>query len=346
MEADLNNFNWDDSVESNLDDTTQVEENNQEENPPVEEENNLEEPQEEEENEEEENEGNTEFSIYTDLAKDLKERGFLKNIELEEAKDLTADDFYDLQSRDYEEEVNKRLEHWATQELDEDAKAFIQFKRAGGKTEDFFRVYNDSSIEEGDIEEEDFQDQIIRRQLKQDGWDDEEIDERLEILTEKGKKAALAEKYYGRMVEQQQQQREELQKRLEQQREVERLQAQKLQEELRENIKNTSEIKGIKFSDKDKEELFDMMVRPKYQTEDGEVLTGFQAKLREALSDKEKSLLLVKLLKDDFDFSSIEKKATTKKVKEIKSNLESRKNYKSSGFGSSPKGSSLADLFD
>jgi len=286
-------------------------------------------------------------SIYTDLFKDLKERGLIKNVDLEDGDDLDADKFFELKEQEIEAEITNRLNSWANKDLDEDGQAFIKFKLNGGKTEDFFKVYSQSvDFSEGDIEDEAFQDKLIRKQLEDDGWDSEEIEDRLEILTENGKKAKIAQKYYNKILHEQEQEKKALEESAKQQQQQALETQRKFNQELKETVNGLEEVKGFKLSQKDKGEIFDMMTKKNYKTPSGVMITGLQAKISEAFQDKEKAILLAKILKDDFDFSSLENKVKNKTVRKIKSNLESRKSYKPTGSGSSLGGRSLADLFN
>ena len=285
-------------------------------------------------------------SIYEDVYKDLKEAGIFKHVELEEGEELDADRLYELQQEEIEAEVTSRLDAWASQELDEDAKAFIKFKIQGGDTSEFFKTYqNTSEITLGDIEDEDYQDSLIRYQLQKEGWDKDEIEDRLEFLTESNKKSKFAERYHDRLIKEQEKEKQALVKQAEEQ----KIRAKQQEEQFRVSIKDTldtnKEINGIKFTDKDKNNLINFLTK-REKLEDGRVITGFQKKLSESFSDPKKIALLAKILNDDFDFSSFEKSAITKKTKEIKRNIEQRQSMRPSGSGSSSGANSLASLFD
>lgn len=291
-------------------------------------------------------ESTTDNAFYEDVYKDLKEAGIFKHIELEDGEELDADRFYELQQEEYETEVQKRLEAWATQELDDDARAFIKFKTQGGDTSEFFKTYqNTSEITLGDIEDEDYQDNLIRYQLQKEGWDKDEIEDRLEFLTESNKKSKFAERYHDRLIKEQEKEKQALVKQAEEQ----KIRAKQQEEQFRASIKETldanKEINGIKFSDKDKNGLINFLTK-REKLEDGRAITGFQRKLSESFSDPKKIALLAKILNDDFDFSSFEKSAITKKTKEIKRNIEQRQSMRPSGSGSSSGANSLASLFD
>ena len=291
-------------------------------------------------------ESTTDNAFYEDVYKDLKEAGIFKHIELEDGEELDADRFYELQQEEYETEVQKRLEAWATQELDDDARAFIKFKTQGGDTSEFFKTYqNTSEITLGDIEDEDYQDNLIRYQLQKEGWDKDEIEDRLEFLTESNKKSKFAERYHDRLIKEQEKEKQALVKQAEEQ----KIRAKQQEEQFRVSIKDTldtnKEINGIKFTDKDKNNLINFLTK-REKLEDGRVITGFQKKLSESFNDPKKIALLAKILNDDFDFSSFEKSAITKKTKEIKRNIEQRQSMRPSGSGSSSGANSLASLFD
>ena len=291
-------------------------------------------------------ESTTDNAFYEDVYKDLKEAGIFKHVELEDGEELDADRLYELQQEEIEAEVTSRLDAWASQELDEDAKAFIKFKIQGGDTSEFFKTYqNTSEITLGDIEDEDYQDNLIRYQLQKEGWDKDEIEDRLEFLTESNKKSKFAERYHDRLIKEQEKEKQALVKQAEEQ----KIRAKQQEEQFRASIKDTldtnKEINGIKFTDKDKGNLINFLTK-KEKLEDGRVITGFQKKLSESFNDPKKIALLAKILNDNFDFSSFEKSAITKKTKEIKRNIEQRQSMRPTGSGSSSGANSLASLFD
>ena len=299
-----------------------------------------------EEEDETKKESTTDNTFYEDVYKDLKEAGIFKHVELEDGEELDADRLFELQQEEIEAEVTSRLDAWASQELDEDAKAFIKFKIQGGDTSEFFKTYqNTSEITLGDIEDEDYQDNLIRYQLQKEGWDKDEIEDRLEFLTESNKKSKFAERYHDRLIKEQEKEKQALVKQAEEQ----KIRAKQQEEQFRVSIKDTldtnKEINGIKFTDKDKGNLINFLTK-KEKLEDGRVITGFQRKLSESFNDPKKIALLAKILNDDFDFSSFEKSAITKKTKEIKRNIEQRQSMRPTGSGSSSGANSLASLFD
>ena len=285
-------------------------------------------------------------SIYEDIYKDLKEAGIFKHVELEDGEELDADRLYELQQEEIEAEVTSRLDAWASQELDEDAKAFIKFKIQGGNTSEFFKAYQDSpELGEGDIEDENYQDSLIRYQLQKEGWEKDEIEDRLEYLTDSGKKEKFAERYHNKIQKENELKKQNLVKQAEENRKQAKQQEEQFKLSIKDTLESNTEINGIKFTDKDKNNLVTFLTK-REKLQDGREITGFQRKLSESFSDPKKIALLAKILNDDFDFSSFEKSAITKKTREVKRNIEQRQSVRPTGSGSSSGVNSLASLFD
>ena len=286
-------------------------------------------------------------NFYTDVYKDLKETGIFKHVEIEEDEEIDADRLYELQQEEIEAEVGARLQSWATDDLDEDAQAFIKFKIQGGNTADFFKVYRESTqITLGDIESEDYQDELIRYQLQKEGWDKDEIEDRLEYLTESNKKSKFAEKYYSKLEKEIEQEKQNLNKQAEKKKKKAKLQEEEFKASIKDTLDANSEIKGLKLSDKDKGTILNFLTRKDQKIDNNTSITGFQRKLSEVFKDPNKIVLLAKLVNDDFDFSQLEKSSVTKKTKEVKRNIENRQSMRPSGSGSSSGANSLASLFD
>ena len=301
----------------------------------------------EDEDEDDGNKGSQEGSVYNDLYKDLKQVGIFKHVELEEGEELDEDRFIELQEQEYETEVSERLTNWATKELDEDAKAFIKFKRDGGKTEEFFEAYSKpTTLPQGEIDDEDYQDSLIRFQLNEEGWDRDEIEDRIAYLTESGKKEKIAKRYDEKVKEKIKQEKEAVLKQAEVARKKAKEQEEEFKEAIKETLEDTNEINGFKITAQDKLKVFNFLTKKEHKISDSKSVTGFQKKLAETFQDSEKMILLAKLIESDFDMSSFEKQTITKKTKQVKSNLEQRKNLRPSNSGSSLGGSSLADLFN
>ena len=305
-----------------------------------------EEEQEEEQEEQEEQSASPETYVQ-DVYKDFKEKGLLKHVEIAEGEELDFDKLFELQQADYEAEVTSRLETWAKQELDEDAQAFIKFKRTGGSTADFLKTYSsDSEIPQGNIAEEDYQDKVIRYQLRQEGWDSDEIEDRLAYLTESNKKEQVAKRYDKKLKEDVKANKEALLRQAEENKQAIAEQEQVFRDSVKGALDETNEVNGFKITAKDKTELYNFLTKKNNKISDTKSITGFQKKLGEVFQDTSKMVLLAKLIHSDFDMSQFEKATKTKQTQKIKSNLEQRRNLRPVNSGSSSQGSSLAELFN
>ena len=79
---------------------------------------------------------------------------------------------------------------------------------------------------------------------------------------------------------------------------------------------------GLPISKQDKTTLPTYISEPTVELQDGRVVSEMQADLFKVMADKDKIVLLAKLLKSDFDFSSIERKKQSQVARGIKDELQ------------------------
>lgn len=282
---------------------------------------------------------------WNDVYADFKENGLFNHVEIEEGEELDAEKLFELQNQEYQAEVQARLQSWAQNDLDEDAQAFIKFKTQGGRTEDFFKTYQSTyELPQGDVEDEAYQDKVIRYQLKREGWDADEIEDRLEYLTTSKKKKSVAKRYNSKLEKNIEEEKQALIEQVEAQKKAAQKQEEAFKTTLKDTLGATKEVKGFKITAKDQTNLYNLLTRKQYKTESGTQITGFQKKIGEAFQDPEKMILLAKIIDSDFDMSGFEKKAETRTTRKIKSRLEQHKST-STNSGSSLGGGSIADFF-
>lgn len=279
-----------------------------------------------------------EHSIYVDLYKDLKENGLFNHVEIEEGEDLDAEKFFELQQKEIETQISEKIKAWATEELDDDAQAFIKFKREGGATKDFFKTLEKiSEIPVGSIDEEEYQDDVIRYQLSKEGWDRDEIEDRLEFLTKNGTKEKRASKYEEKMKQDVEREKQQTLSELEEEKKLNKKNEEDFKNSLKDTLDKSENIKGFKINTQDKSKLLNLLTKREHKVGNTTV-TGFQKSLSEVFQQPDKLLLLAKLLDNDFDMSGFEKQVKTKHAREIKKGyIEQRKTYKNN------PGSSLLD---
>lgn len=284
-------------------------------------------------------------SIFTSVYKDLKDRGLLRNVEIDEDEDLDAERFYQLQEEDYEREVYKRINDWAKNELDADAQAFIKFKKAGGNTADFLKTLSKTeSVSGGDLNDMEYQDYLIRQKLSAEGLTADDVEEALETMTPAVKKKT-ATLYKQKLDHFKERERQRLLYEQEMQRQRRIQEEHNFREDLRYVLQDRNEIVGHKLKDKDRNEIYNYLTNRNIRISDKQVLTGFQRDLANAFKDTDKLVVLAKILHSDFDFSKLEKRIETSKTRQIKSNIEGNSRLGRNRSGSTSKSSGLYDLF-
>ena len=360
-ESSLGNFSWD-NLDVNMgeiiaeDDSTTIEQ-------PIEQEekNKLEEPQKEDisiKKEKEENleevdlnkpqikkdESKVETSIYDDVYKDLKDYGILKHVEIEDNERLSPEKLKELYEKEYEEEVNSRINDFVERDLNEEGKNLIKYIRSGGKVSDFVEYYNKTEIPEGNIEDENFQDELIRYQLKKQDYDHDEIEDFIENLTNSGKKEQRAKKIYERLSSERDRQRDKLIYEQEETKKAKIREFNSFKESVKSTLTDNKEIEGFKINEKEKDDLFNFIVNANVPN-GNTYTTGIIDKINKVFKDPNKLVLLAKILKSDFDFKDLKKKVETETTNKVKSNLENRKGLVNSSVGSSTNKINLSEIF-
>ena len=83
-----------------------------------------------------------------------------------------------------------------------------------------------------------------------------------------------------------------------------------------------NETGGLPLSKQDKTSLPTYISEPNVELQDGRYVSEMQADLFKVMADKDKIVLLAKLLKTDFDFSAIERKKQTQAARGVREAVE------------------------
>lgn len=280
----------------------------------------------------------------------LKTKG-LVDFELEEGTELTNELAEEILEDTWEDSIMEAADE-KIKSLPQGLKQMIKIALAGGDFSAMFtQLANQAKVgitADTDMEVEANQISVMQQNLASQGYDQDYIDTHIEVLKDSGKLKAIAEKVKTKIVADQE---------VANQQEVERASKQKKNSvesqrkyklETTEYINTVENIKGIVLNKKDKEELPSYMSDIVVTMPDGRKVTKYQKELFEIFADKESSVLLAKLIKDKFDFSSLEKKAITAQARTIRNKIQHAKDVTVTGSkGSSRKPSkSLADMLD
>lgn len=287
-----------------------------------------------------------EDDFFKTLAVGLKDKGVFSFTDIPD-KNIDENQFVKL----YEDEVEARVQDTFEgffEELDDDGKEFLKYKKDGGSTEEFFRMKKDvSEYPEGDITDENFQKRLLKFYYNNiEKLDVDDIDERMEWLEEGDKIEKYAKKYNNKIqqIKKDKQKRfTEHQKELADDEEDKKLQ---FQDDIKNTLDSTDSIKDFPITRKDKSELLAFITKPVIKVGKNRYITGLQKELRELSKDNKKLILLAKLLKSDFDMSAVEKKERTKQTRELKSDLQRAKSNKKPATSSSSGKRSLSEFFN
>lgn len=287
----------------------------------------------EEVEEEEEEDKNT--SSYKSLAEKMKEQGIFQNVEFpEDEEEITEEQFIELQDTEVESRVGEALEGFF-EELDDDGAAFLKFKKEGGDTADFFKVYSKGAeVPTGDLDDEAYQIKVSRYHYANvEKLDAEDIDDRIEWLKDSGKLEKYANKFDTSIKEFDKKQREDLQKATKEKAKAADAQRELFVSSVKEALDETDEIDNFKFNKKDKKDLPSFITKPSVKVGKNHYVTPMQSKLQTALRDKSKMLILAKLLMNDFDVSDLVNTKTTEKTKQVRKNIQRKKSVAPTSSG-------------
>jgi hypothetical protein len=158
--------------------------------------------------------------------------------------------------------------------------------------------------------------------LKNQGYDQEYIDSQIEFLKDSGKLETISKKSYDRIVAEQE---KETAGQVTRQKEVvenRKKQAREYKTNITSHINSLNEAGGLPISKQDKAALPTYISEPTVELQDGRYVSEMQADLFKVMADKDKIVLLAKLLKTDFDFSAIERRKQTQAARGIKEAVE------------------------
>lgn len=256
------------------------------------------------------------------LLSKLKEKGIV-DFELEEGEELTDELADELVEDGFDNAVEKSIGE-KMKDLPDSVKNIVKYAINGGNVDELFaKMRTEPTIKltkDLDLDSEDNQKMIIRMEKQAENEDSETTDAYIEFLKESGKLKSVSEKTFEKLIAKKdklsQAEAARIQKAKEDSKKNERL----FKKEMNDFISENDELKGVPITRKNKTSLASYMTE-KVKLEDGRTTTKMHQALYNALQDKEKSVILAKILESDFDFSDIAKAEKTKYSKEVKGDL-------------------------
>lgn len=250
----------------------------------------------------------------------LKEKG-LVDFELEEGQELTEGLAENLLEDSWEKSVEAEVEA-TIKDLPKEVKDLIKFASKGGDVGELLgkMIANATSPinKNSDIESESVQIQAVTTDLLTQGYDQEYIDAQIEFLKDSNKLAGISKKAFDKIVAKQEAETSSEVQRISEQKEIRKRQAREYKTNITTHIGGLNEVGGLPISKQDKTSLPTYISEPTVELQDGRVVSELQADLFKVMADKDKIVLLAKLLKSDFDFSAIARKQATTASRGIK----------------------------
>lgn len=301
----------------------------------------------EEEEKEQTNQKTTKVSSKSTL-EFLKEKGLI-NFELGEGEELT-DELAEEKLEDFLDDSIAAGVDEMIKDLPDALKNMIKFVNNGG---DFATLLTkmssnvSSSINKNtDMTKEENQVLAISADLKEQGYDDEYIETHIQVLKDTGKLETMSSKSFKKITTKQSVEEQAELDRVAKAKEETKKKQREFKTKLTTHISSLKEVKGLPLSVNDQKELPAYISDVNVQLADGRVTTGLQKDLFSIFGDKDKLVLLAKLVKSEFDFSSIAKKEVSKFSKEVNKELQNTTTIKGSKGSSQKQKRSLADLLD
>jgi len=279
----------------------------------------------------------------------LKEKG-LVSYELAEGEKLTDAKAEEILEDSYDNSVAEGVEE-VIKELPDSVKDIIRFAQQGG---DISLLLNKMArgataqlTADTDMTIEANQIMAVSMDLEEQGYDQEYIDTHVGVLKDSGKLASIAEKAFKKFSEKDEKERKDEVDRIAAQNKDRKEKARLYRNNLSEQISTLEDVSGFKLSKEDKNGSLAAYIADGAVTlQDGRVVTAMQADILRAMGSYEKTIALAKVLRLDFNFSTIANSAVTKAAKEVKTEIENSKNIDLKGKrgSSQPKARNLADL--
>lgn len=275
----------------------------------VEEEEEINEEEEEEEGEEEEideNESKQVSALFDAIAEELDWEF------TEEEKDEKPNTVEGLVK--YFKDVIK--ENSVPEYASEEVKELDEFVRNGGKLEDFFSITPDIDLENFDTTDESNQKQIVKMLLVEKGYNEKQINKKLEKYEDAGILEDEAEDALEEMKDISEKKKEELLKNQKKQNEQRMANQQKFFNDVVGEINNMDNVRGIKIPEKDKKALLTYIFKT-----DANGRTQYQKDYSKSVKNLIESAYFT--MKGDTLLDTAKKMGTSSAIKNLKQSLKS-----------------------
>lgn len=198
----------------------------------------------------------------------------------------------------------------------EEVKELDEFVRNGGKLEDFFSITPDIDLENFDTTDESNQKQIVKMLLVEKGYNEKQINKKLEKYEDAGILEDEAEDALEEMKDISEKKKEELLKNQKKQNEQRMANQQKFFNDVVGEINNMDNVRGIKIPEKDKKALLTYIFKT-----DANGRTQYQKDYSKSVKNLIESAYFT--MKGDTLLDTAKKMGTSSAIKNLKQSLKS-----------------------
>lgn len=285
---------------------------------------------------------------YTKLALDLKDRGTLREVEVEDDAELTEDEFFDLHEKEFEVRMDEAFEQFA-EEMDDDGKDFLKAKRKGMATRDFLTKYLAPSFDLPDFDpnNKNHVSRVINHYLTNvEGLEGEELEDRKEWLKNSSKETAHAQNFYNKLQKLDAGRKQTIMAALDNRAKAQDEAVQEFNLALAEVLDKTDTVGVFKINKGSRKEIYEAITKPTIKAKKGTYVPKLIARISKILSGQtEKDLkdlvALTMIVESDFKLPSLKEDVETQVTREAKARIGKKQPKPSTGGGKRE----LADFF-
>jgi ribosomal protein S20 len=307
------------------------------------------EPDPDEVEEEEEEEGvEKDSKYYTNLALDLKDRGTFREVEIDENVELTEDEFFDLQEKEFEVRMDEAFAQFA-EDMDDDGKDFIKAKKKGMHTRDFLMKYLAPTFDLPDFDSnnKNHVSKVINHYLTSiEGLEGEELEDRREWLKNGGKETTYAQNFYNKIQKIDTARKQNIMAALDNRAKEQEDAVQEFNVALAEVLDKTDTVGVFKINKGARKEIYEAITKPTIKAKKGSYVPKLVARVSKILSgqtekDLKDLIALTMILESDFKLPSLKEDVETQVTREAKARIGKKQPKSSTDRGRRE----LADFF-
>lgn len=288
--------------------------------------------------------------FYTALANDLMAEGVLTTADIKEGDVITKDKFIELQREEIEAGIDETFQAFFD-ELDDEAKDFLAWKKNGGNTHTFLAQYG-KTLDLSDFDSENPQhiDRVIDHYLNTyERLDPEDLADRKKYIKDSGKEKAYATRYFNTIQKDDIDRKKAMAKAQEQAALAKQEARDSFNDSIRELVVATDKVGIFPITKVDHKDLAPYMTKPTVKVNGNRYIPELQRDLTRILAgkteeDRKELIILAKIIKNKFNLPDLVTETTTKVARKTKSKLEQAKdNVQAKGSGYRKR--SIADYF-